>query len=185
MKRKALWLAAAALVLGLVTLAVAYPRRAEADHLRDPNPAVRAAAVRATHSPAELVGALRDENSDVRLLAARRLQWRKDLGDETVRALVGALKDRHAGVRREAAKGLGFIGPPAWPAVRDALRDPDPRVRAGAAFAVEWGPGLKDVGHPGEAETFTPLLQSLAEDDAPEVRRAAVDALGSVGRRGR
>jgi HEAT repeat protein len=179
MKGKALWLAAAALILGLVALAVAYPLGPAVNRLRDPNPAARAAAVRAARSPSLLVEALRDENADVRLLAAMQLQGGPGRGAETARALVAALRDPHVGIRREAAAALGSVGPASWPVLREALADPDPRVRAGAAVALSWDEtkDWRDRG-PEEVKLFLPSLSALAKDGDSDVRLAAVGALG-------
>src|SRR5262245_3927743 len=99
--RRATVLAFAA-VSGALLLALAVglwlDRRDWERELRDPDPAVRAGAVRdMPHQGNQhlLVAALRDEDADVRLVAVGRV------GD--AEALVQALKDPHAGVRRQAA----------------------------------------------------------------------------------
>jgi len=157
--------------------------------LKDKDPAMRVAALRAMRWHGDvnlLIGALRDENADVRLLAAEYLDGPGPQlgefdpeGEKRAAALVGALKDPHAGVRRMAAESLCLIGPESAPALIQALTDPDPRVRAGAALA------LGDVGvykvkrgrAPDEVQTITPLLNKLLTDKDAEVRRNAAHTL--------
>jgi HEAT repeat protein len=158
--------------------------------LGSPNPAERAAAVRAMGYPGDvprLLGALHDENADVRLLAAEHLGGRGPQSAERTRGLIDVLKDPHAGVRREAAEALSSIGADAVPALCEALADPDPRVRAGAALA------LSDVAEPKggrertreELSTVTPLLKKLVDDGDAEVRKNAAAALRDVARKSR
>jgi HEAT repeat protein len=154
--------------------------------LTDPNPAVRAAAVRELKRDGNeqlLIDRLRDEDPDVRLLAAQRL-GREDASGAVLAALITALKDEHAGVRREAAWSLGKSGPNAWPHLRDALRDEDPRGRAGAALALSNAYRHKEP-HPWpsqESKTLVPILNELVNDADPEVRRNAEAALHDVSR---
>jgi HEAT repeat protein len=154
--------------------------------LTDPNPAVRAAAVRELERDGNeqlLIDRLKDEDADVRLLAAQRLGG-PGTNAAALAALVGALKDEHAGVRREAAWSLGESGPGAWPHLRDALCDEDPRVRAGAALALSDAYRHKEV-HPWpsqESKALVPILNELVNDPDPEVRRNAEAALHYVSR---
>src|SRR5205823_1035020 len=102
--------------------------------LNDESPAVRAAAIRALPregNEERLIDRLRDENSDVRLVAAARLGGPGPKGAERAWALIRLLGDEHLGVRRDAAWALSHIGPEAWPAIREALQDTSPIVRAG------------------------------------------------------
>jgi HEAT repeat protein len=156
-----------------------------AARLKDPNPAVRAAAIRDSREliPAHLLtAALKDPDADVRLVAAQHLGYRGD--ERNVRALVEALGDPHAGVRREAAESLCLIGTPAVPLLCEALRSPDPHVRAEAAVA------LSNVAQPKtprgrdkvELDTVLPLLRSLLKDEDAEVRRNAELALQDLSR---
>jgi HEAT repeat protein len=128
-----------------------------------------------------LIDRLRDDNPDVRLLAAQRL---RGANGAALAALVGALKDEHVSVCREAAWSLGAAGPDAWLQLRDALRDEEPRVRAGAALALSDAYWHKEP-HPWpskEANTLVPLLNELLSDADPEVRRNAESALLHVSR---
>jgi HEAT repeat protein len=132
----------AVLALGLLILLIlksATPAWETA--LRDRNPGVRAGAIRSREIPLDsdlLIQALKDENADVRLLAARHLRGPGPAASKRIRALIEAFKDPHAGVRREAAKSVGLFGPEAAALLNKALKDPDPRVSAGAAYAVRF-----------------------------------------------
>jgi HEAT repeat protein len=155
--------------------------------LRDPNPAVRAAAVRTLHADSDtdrLLRSLKDADSDVRLLSAMRLgEWPHGAPataqERVAPGLVEALKDRHAGVRREAAQSLGELWPGTEKAVTDALTDPDPRGRAGAAFALSQAPDARSEREvtAAQAERLRPLLRALLNDENPEVRQNATLAL--------
>src|SRR5262249_26886890 len=102
----------------------------------------------------------------------------------------GLLKDEQPSVRWEASWSLALIGPEAWPAIREALADEDPRVRAGAARAVldayrqfDVKTDKKDLPWPSRhAEAVAPALAELLHDKDPEVRQAAEKALKRVGR---
>ncbi len=181
--KRALWLFArtAALVVPMVavpTVTLTLPHERYSATLDDPDPAVRAAAVRATgwHGHVDLLKqALQDEDADVRLLAAIYLQPRSEKAGPSAKALIGLLKDEHKGIRREAAEALGAIGAPAVPTLLDALADPNPLIRAGA---IE---GLGDIGRPKddrprspeELAQVIPALEKLQTDEDSEVRRNA------------
>src|SRR5215213_6095026 len=87
---------------------------------KDKDPAVRAATIRKLPEGASielLIGAIADEDPDVRLLAAGKLGGASSQGARRAWGLIPALKDDHAGVRREAAWSLSHIGADAWPAL--------------------------------------------------------------------
>jgi HEAT repeat protein len=181
---KARWAVAVAALLavagGGVALMALRPSRIDAD-LRDPNPAVRAAAIRRLNGIADadrLIVSLKDEDSDVRLLSAMRLGGQRAAAP----ALVEALKDRHAGVRRAAAEALSRLWPVSQEALTHALTDPDPRVRAGAAYALGEAPSERDdrVVTAAQAEPLRPLLRDLLNDPDPEVRENAGEALRRI-----
>jgi HEAT repeat protein len=157
---------------------------------RDPNPAVRAAAVRGLDVNADadrLLSALKDADPDVRLLSAMWLgAW--PLGtpatfqEKVAPGLIEALKDRHAGVRHAAAGSLGGLWPATEEALADGLTDSDPRVRAGAAFALSLAPdGMsgREVTA-AQAERLRPLLRALLNDENSEVRQNATLALEGI-----
>src|SRR5262249_57849068 len=107
--------------------------------LADPDPAVRAAAVRAlaragrTH---RLIGCLQDEDGDVRLLAAQAMgAWGRKC-PQASRPLVQALGDPRADVRWAAAESLCSLSPASVPALCEGLQHANPRIRAGAALAL-------------------------------------------------
>jgi HEAT repeat protein len=179
-----IFLALALILVGVVLGAVIanLPQSYSAASVRDENPAVRVEAIRAMgwHGDANVfIDALRDENADVRLLAAEHLGGGDFKDERQSAALIAALKDPHAGVRRVAAESLLSIGPESAPALIKALTDPDPRVRAGAALAL--GDVRLDRGWrrraPDEGQTITPLLKTLLDDEDAEVRRNAADTL--------
>lgn len=110
------------------------------DSLTDPNPAVRAAAVRELKRDGNeqlLIDRLKDDDADVRLLAVQRLGERGLKRAERAAALFAALKDDDLSVRREAAWSLGGLGPDAEPLIQQAEQDEDPRVREGARLAAK------------------------------------------------
>jgi HEAT repeat protein len=173
--------------VGVLLAVVALMRLGPTAGLKDPNPAVRVAAIRALPwqggDPNLLIAALKDENTDVRLVAAERLGGQGPDGVRRAEALVEVLDTLHLGVRREAAESLCSIGPDSGPVLIRALADPRPRVRAGAALA------LGELVHkdsrrrsPGEVSAAVPLLLGLLSDKDPEVRRNAALTLGVLGR---
>ncbi|HEX5269234.1 MAG TPA: HEAT repeat domain-containing protein [Gemmataceae bacterium] len=160
--------------------------------LHDPNPAVRVAAIRTLDGDADadlLLAALKDADADVRLVSVMQLEARRsyrepmtDAGKKAA-ALVELLDDRHAGVRRSAAYALGRMLPGSEAPLTAALKDSNPRVRAGAAYV--WGcvPDPRESGPtPEELRAVRPLLRDLLNDEDAEVRRNAERALDRLGR---
>jgi HEAT repeat protein len=170
-------------LLVVVLWLIAEPQSAR---LHDANPAIRAAAIRRLSRDwqiGELIQALRDENADVRMLAAQHLEGNGPQVAEKALALVHVLADEQPNVRREAAWSLGSLGWAAWPALQDALHDDNPRVRAGAALALCNGySGKKDpTGWPSrEVEVLVPILKQLRDDADAEVRDNADRALNRI-----
>lgn len=121
-----------------------------------------------------LAAALGDADACARRLAAIRLGRTRSAAG--VGALLEALAAPAAETRRAGALGLGFAGDdPADAAAVEgllaALDDPDPRVRASAAWAL----GRLD------ADRAIPALVELLESDADaRVRRNAALALGEI-----
>jgi HEAT repeat protein len=145
--------------------------------LDDENPAVRAVAIRGFKGDRRrILDLLKDEDPDVRLLAACRVN--------DVEALIDLLKDDHAGIRKEAAWSLSFHGPDAWPALRKALENETPRVRAAAILALRYNRFHKDPPrYPSPKRGgFIPLLRKLSSDPDTEVRRNAENLLASIDR---
>jgi peptidylprolyl isomerase len=88
-------------------------------------------------------------------------------------ALIRALGDPDPPVRARAAFALASVqDPDAVPALLGLLGDPDPRVRADAAFAL---------GQTADSTSAERLLEALAEESEPAVRRAFLEALGKTG----
>lgn len=141
--------------------------------LDDPNPAIRAAAVRATGWRGEvdlLTRALQDEDADVRLIAAMYLGRRREEAGPSAKALVALLKEKHEGIRREATTALSAIGGPAAPALVEALADPDPRVRDAALD------GLGNSGRPKEERLRSPEERALVISALERIMRMDDDA---------
>ncbi len=191
MKRRHVVGVGVVLALGVaVVLVFVIPSRRLDAELRDPNPAVRAAAVRSLDAESDsdqLLAALQDENADVRLLSAMQLGSRRPgrtgpWAEKEADGLIEALKDRHTSVRREAAEALGCLWPCSEVALRRGLKDADARIRAGAAFAVSRAPdGMagREVTS-AQAESLRPLLRDLLGDDDPDVRANAARALDRI-----
>jgi len=118
---------------------------------------------------AELIEALKDEDSEVREFAAWVLG---EIGDpKAVEPLIEALQDEDSTVRWRAANALGEIGDPkAVEPLITALKDENSGVRRSAAGAL---------GKIGDPKAVEPLIEALKED--PEVRVAAAGALGWIG----
>ena len=90
-------------------------------------------------------------------------------------ALIAALEDPDPAVRARAAFALGSVQDPvALPALLRALEDPEPGVRADAAFAL---------GQSADSAVAGRLLQTLARETNPGVRRQLFEALGKTGGR--
>jgi HEAT repeat protein len=155
--------------------------------LTDPDPALRAEALRRLDpksSDQPFIAALTDEDPDVRLLALQRLGWAGPGDAARAHALTPLLNDKHIGIRREAARSLGDMGPNAWPSLREALQDPNPRLRAGAALALDraCNPWKEHPWPRDESPTIVPILKELLNDEDPEVRHNAEEAMKRVGR---
>jgi HEAT repeat protein len=109
--------------------------------LADPDPAVRIVAAGVLGDTGEaaavepLIGALRDENGDVRGAAGGAL-FR--MGDVAVEPLIAATKDADRWVRLYAAGALKYIGNPrAIDALQDLARSGDAEERSVAEDAIE------------------------------------------------
>lgn len=117
-----------------------------------------------------LIGALQDEDVEVRAAAANSLTNYHD--QSATPQLQEALHDESEDVRANAARTLGFyrskgsVGP-----LIKALEDESSAVRAEAAGAL---------GQLGSAAAIDPLLQVIHDKDQ-SVRRRAVVALGNIG----
>lgn len=120
-----------------------------------------------------LIAALRDEDAEVRAVAASSLTNYHD--ESSIHYLEAALHDENKDVRANAAGTLGFIGSKASVGpLLSALTDEESEVRAEAAAALGWL---------GSATPIEPLLNALL-DQNDSVRRRAVISLGKVGSTG-
>lgn len=106
-----------------------------------------------------------------RLHAIKALERMGPNAAEAVNPLITLLDDDDD-VRYEAANALRSIGRLAVPALINALKSPNPRVRATAAYA------LVHIGY-GNAKAATALIEAL-NDNNKEVRSRAAEALGSI-----
>jgi HEAT repeat protein len=88
---------------------------------------------------AELLADLKGSQERDRLVAVRLLPQRKAEAAEVVPALIDALTDKAVDIRLSAAIGLGSFGESAkaaLPALKEALKDHDARVREAAGRAL-------------------------------------------------
>lgn len=92
--------------------------------------------------------------------------------DELIRRLILNLKDADPDIRQNLAQALAKIGASAVEPLIEALRDPLPERRAGAAYAL----GL--IGSPAR-NALEPLLDALADKDL-DVRRQAAYAVNRL-----
>ena len=166
---------------------------------------LRALQVMARHSePVQraLVRCLGDSDHRIRLAAATALSVSDMVSDAVVAGLIVAFKDQHPAVRAAAAARLvctnskggvclaeGMLNqaeadsavlarsPHAAAALRAGLADPDPRVRAGAAYLL---PVFQ-----GDAAASVSLLSERLSDAKVVVRIAAAKSLGQFGKAAR
>jgi len=122
-----------------------------------------------------LVDKLRTDVRDVKRECAEALGKIGVADDDVISALRNAMEpNEHAWVQNQAALALGKLGPPALPALINALGDEHGQIRERAAE------GLKEMGIAAK-DAETALIKSL-QDPNPEVRRYCAKALGSIGR---
>jgi HEAT repeat protein len=183
--RRTIWVGLLlAVVAGVTTFPVMSPPRPYSANYDDPDPVVRAAAVRqAGRRDVSLIArALKDADPDVRLVAVMGLAGQLGLPAYTAPALIETLKDPNAYVRRKATEALTNIGESAVPALCQALADPDPRVRVGAVRALGemLDPEIARDPSPEAVATVTPLVQKLLDDPDPDVRAYASLALKGI-----
>ncbi len=145
--------------------------------LGDGNPHVRESAVKiagyfgyAACAPA-LLDRCRDTDEAVRAAALEHIAYLDD--ERSVSILVSALANDTPRARAAAAQALGHAnGPAALEALRQAVGDPDPWVRY---FSVT------SLGREADRASLPVLEQMAAHDVAPQVRIAAIGAIGEIG----
>src|SRR5207244_3293381 len=121
---------------------------------------------------AALLAAVGSGTPELRLAAVRALGTSPSLAPEALfaqlsGALGGAPGGRHLAAREPGARG----GAPAVAALRGALRDGDPRVRETAA---------QGLGQNHDAGATAALVAGAKQEPWPFVRRAELEALGSI-----
>lgn len=141
--------------------------------LRDADGCVRAMSARLLAAdeagPRILIGALGDDDPNVRRVAAEGLGYAEDRSSAP--ALIRRIEDDDAGVRAAAAWALGRIeDPSAEAALADALRDREAAVRIAAIEAL----GALEL------DSSIDLLLPMLGDDEPRARAAAARALGEL-----
>ena len=111
-----------------------------------------------------------DEREEVRIAAARALA--KLAGEEALVAFIKTLEEDESPLVRDAAiDGLATLGgSTALDAIRGALADPSPEIRAKAANIL---------GNEGYQEAIDDLIATLHQDDVEAVRAAAARALAN------
>jgi HEAT repeat protein len=145
--------------------------------LGDGDPHVRESAVKiagyfgyAACAPA-LLDRCRDTNEAVRAAAIEHIAYLDD--ERSVSILVSALATDTPRARAAAAQALGHAGgAAALDALRQAVGDPDPWVRY---FSVT------GLGREADRASLPMLERIAAEDAAPQVRIAAIGAIGEIG----
>jgi HEAT repeat protein len=150
--------------------------------LNDPDPVVRMAAVRSAAKADQadiLIEALKDEDPDIRFVAAQLLHRVGADNAKKVHALLEVVKeDDRAWVRREALDTLRNVSPGGRPFIYKALEDEDPRIRAAATLALLLNDPMLYRNRPaGERKIIIPLLTKLLKDEDPEVRQNAAIVL--------
>ena len=162
----------------LAVLGTNAPPEALARALRDPE---RAVALRASQALADLgpaaiphlIKALDDNNREVVSLACSTLARTGPWASNAIPRLIPRLGHSDTFIFNTASAALHRIGSPAFPALCNAVKDPDENIRRMAARTL----GL--IG--GIAYSTAPCLVPLTRDPNPRVRLEAVDALGKVG----
>jgi HEAT repeat protein len=141
--------------------------------LSDANPNVRECAVKINtyfgfpECAESLLAACRDAQVNVRCAAVECLPQMDD--DRAMTALRAALQDSSPRVRATAARTLGQCGGQETASLRSALNDADPWVRYFSARAI---------GRQGDPEALGVLRKLARDDQAMQVRVAAIEALG-------
>lgn len=113
---------------------------------------------------------LLDARPEVRLAAVGALS---QIGPKAAPALLYAQTTGNAEVAKAAKQGIARLGPQRVPALIEALKDPLARVRSQAAKA------LGALG--AEAANAATPVAKLLDDEEPDVRVAAADALRGIG----
>jgi HEAT repeat protein len=111
------------------------------------------------------------EDPAVRAFAAKALGYMPEKARGEMPELIRALGDENNDVRIAARWALGQTGPKGIPALREALKNDNPRILSGAAFA------LGSMG-PAAEEAVPDLLRVMKDDD----RTVRIDAILAIGK---
>lgn len=147
--------------------------------LADPNPIARAQAahvlskIKPTGIAQHLAGVIADEDNVVAIKGFRAATTAGDAA--VIPALVARLGSGNGELQDALQVSFAHLGDKAVPALVEALRSDDPRVRADAADV------LGRVGSP-DADGTAADLAALLHDPDVDVRLAAVSALGQLDR---
>jgi HEAT repeat protein len=155
-----------------------------AEALKNPDPVVRMDAVRKAGQGGHgnlLVQALRDEDPDIRFVAASSIGPLGPGDSDRIRALLELWKDDHDYVRKEARHTLQFASPDGRKLIYKAVEDKDPKIRAAAIHALLYVPPIRVMGmeYPppprpaGDREMVVSQMIRLLKDEDLEVRKAA------------
>ncbi|CAO3569034.1 unnamed protein product [Mortierella alpina] len=121
-----------------------------------------------------LIGALKDEDVDVRSSAVLALGSQSSLSEAAIQSLIGALKNEKANVSSRAASALrnqSSLSEAAIQSLIGALKDEKAHVRSSAVSALGSQSSLSEAA-------IQVLIGALKDEDA-DVRSSAVSALGS------
>jgi HEAT repeat protein len=145
---------------------------------RDPDPAIRAAAVKEVWRNGErdgvLLESLKDEDPDVRLLAVTALQGACSDPEKRIGALIPLLRESSGPIRRKTIWCLASFN--LDPPLIAALGDQDPLVRSGLLDALAdtslWN--TKRGRSPGRLKDSIQTFAKIARDDPDaDVRKLA------------
>jgi len=127
-----------------------------------------------------LAGAIEDEDVEIQRRAIQALVLTQSV--EAVPALIKALKTPH--LCGEAIIGLINVGDAAIPALRDAAKNQDPRVRKFTIIVLR--EMMRDYDYRGPDEPRSAVISELIfealDDEKYDVRRVAVMTVGALGR---
>jgi HEAT repeat protein len=125
-----------------------------------------------------LISALKDDDKDVRLNAARVLGRIGKKAEPAINVLISTLKDDRKDVRSSAAYALGEIGTKSEPVIKgliSTLKDDDKDVRLNATYA------LVQIGI--KSEPVIKRLIGALKDDDKDIRLNAARVLGRIGKK--
>lgn len=113
-------------------------------------------------------------SAQLRVDAAEAIRQIGPKGAAAIPQIVDLARDTHGWVAVAAIEGLGSIGLPALPHLKNALGSPRPGVRATAVHAL-----ANPAFHPRRDE-FLPTLIALASDPVFHVRLSVIATLGQL-----